>query len=55
MQLRVKSIGMSSVRGVSDLGESNVIKIHFILNKEALFGKMWKEVGIYQSSGSAIP
>lgn len=55
MQLRVKSVGMSSVRGVSDLGESNVIKIYFILDKEALFRKMWKEVGIHQSSGTASP
>lgn len=37
-------------------GESDVLKIHFMLNKEALFRKIWKKVGIHQRhSGSFIP
>lgn len=45
---------MSDVHRVSDVGESSVSKIHFILNKEALFREIWKEPGIRQShSGSA--
>lgn len=47
---------MSNVHHVLDVGESNVSKIHFILNKEALFRKIWKDAGIHQShSGSAGP
>ena len=47
---------MSDGHGVLDLGESDVIKIHFVLNKEALFRKIWKEAGVHQHhSGSVIP
>lgn len=32
----------------SDLGDSDVLKIHFILSKEALVWKIQKEVGIHK-------
>lgn len=39
-----------------DLGESGVLKTHFILNKEAVVQKIQKEAGIHKHhSGSVIP
>lgn len=57
LQLRAKSTtSVSGVHSALDLGESDVIKVHFVLNKKVLFRKMWKEVGIQQHwSGSGIP
>lgn len=56
LQLGAKaSISISNVHSISDLGEPHVLKIHFILNKEALVRKIRKEVGIHQRQSGCYP
>lgn len=45
LQLRANSLSMSNVHGILDFGEFDVIKNHFILNRETYLGKFGRRLG----------
>ena len=57
LRLRARfTVSGSDVPCVAGLGKSDVIKVHFLLNKETPFRKIRKEAGIHQlGSGSGLP